>query len=581
MVEAHIQNLIQKIEEKQDQIIQDLPTLFLIDLLFDLSVIYEDYYAQNRNGSPGALQTGTDALGRVVNKLVRFGDFKQERRDVEQVQLECFQNLVSLAGNNSQSEKLANLLKLELQLLELESLQQTDKFDRSCEVKLHPDGKLSTTIVHQEGFKYEITTEWKYKYQISFFWNTGEKIVDYQLKNGKVILPSTNDHDANSAIGILSWEYATKAYLEQYGIEETFTYQRQQYDTGLLSQVLAFLIVYPQSRYGVSFEEHLESGNTPKVVLETILQGIDRYEDFTGPLFLETWPDMVIRMNEVFPKVPKEKMERHLAFFTATIRTEKEAIDLFQTPLLRMGNIVAIFCRPLMLQNPWLPLIRRLIGNPGDKYENARSSRAVETLSCLFEAHGFQTIVEYEIPKANSNQPDTDIDLAAFDGDHLFLFQHKMTAPKATWSEYKSHIDDALKEANRQNRKAYSYLESNWSSFREKWRTELDWEQINVHRIILSTSYEADRRVFSEESIKISQFELERYLRNDPFFLIDEDQWEITNEHNLGFYPQEARLSGGNLWKLIQENRLWSFLDKQINKADLTRYLPEFDPGIL
>ena len=110
--------------------------------------------------------------------------------------------------------------------------------------------------------------------------------------------------------------------------------------------------------------------------------------------------------------------------------------------------------------------------------------------------------------------------------------------------------------------KVLNFLSNNWEDFRAELDSELAWKSVIVHRIILSSTFEADRSSkFLDKGLwKISMFELERYLQNDAalMFNVDSDQPIPTLQD--GFYPKGEQLSGQRLWELIEEGILWKFL---------------------
>lgn len=547
--------------KRQRELIEKYPARYYFDLLFDLATIFEEFYV-DQHDDRGRLQEGSVALANLSFAILLQKQFIEDKRVVDKIQNKWYAKIQKQAKKSGrQNNTLTELLHTSLALSELDEYEDIEKNDSSRKLRLQDTG-LQVEVLYQDLIDIEKVTQQKYPFEIAYYVNYGRQLAPHWIKEAKIILPGKTDLDVEASFGIISWEIATTEYLAHYGIEETFSWHGNTYQTILIVRILAFFVEYYKSRYGTSFEMniHRDASTVPSAIYKSMEElGIETGEPL-GPFVLLDQKNMVKRLHKIFRSTtPKPEIEKHLVFFTVHINKKLEKLSLLHTPFLCQGDKTAIFLRPLMWQNPWIPIVQRLIGN---KKEEASVTIATNRLKDLFKKREFSVLADEVIYQEDGKTPLTDIDMAALKDKHLFLFQLKMTPPRSHAQLYKSHVKDALTKAYRQNRKVFNYLSENWIEFRHKLDTDIAWNELQIHRIVLSTSFEADRSEKIKESIKISQFELERYLMNNARLLIDDDMEEIPKVLQYPFY-EEGELTGDRLWELIESNTLWSFLDKK------------------
>jgi hypothetical protein len=578
-IEEYIEKLQSTIDEKQLAIIDSLEGEYALDVLFEFAIIYESYFLEYYDRNSGMLQLSTFSLAHLLRKIFkRQKKWSRELDDVEQIHVRIVMRLLQNIEKSTEETIIWALLYYESLRAELDNIKDI-LYDRSCKVTITPDGKLSVENINEAGLRNELKTQLKYPFQTSYYNFSAQVRVEEMINVGLFKPQGGNEMARNASEPIKAQEIATRAFLDHYGIEEEFIWRGEHYQASLLVRLLSSLIYSFQSSYGQLFAQQGKKLPFRQKIFDTIIDFINKgVEEIPGPLFLCALSSFYDRTINNFSEIEAEILRKHIDFFRYKLGKNPDELQLAQTPLLQIGNYLAIFVRPLMLQNAWFPLVQKLIGNPGDKGESGRSMRAANRLGSLFKDRGFHTLVEENILKKEGKDVKTDIDIAAFKDNHLFLLQLKMTRPKLFGSEYKSHLEDALKVAYRQNRKVCNHLEANWSMFKRKLGTTSEWKEITKHLIVVSTSFEGDRRAIFKESLKISQFELERYLLNDAYLMLDEDKMEIPDALKKPFYSKKG-LTGKRLWELIESDALWSFLNKKVEIVDLQRHLPTFDPA--
>jgi hypothetical protein len=573
-----LSRLQNRIRQRQRQITTTLEEHYAFDFLFLLAVLFEDFYEQSPDDF-NFLQQSTAGLGQLTGQVFQNKKWKYDAEDTEQKQVRMLARLYHIAQEPSQLASLSRLLKLEGYFSQLATLKDINAYDHSCKLMQTADGRIVTLLVNETGLQREAKTLLKYKFVKTYYTFSGMMMVERRIREELFLSRGRDEVDRYAYRQILAQEIAVQEYLDHYGIESEFSWHGTELDSSLLSHILSFFTYYFQARYGEAWHQEQSEMTVPQKVLKVNMDLVEKgARELLGPLYLCTFENMLTRLCECLPPhVEEDVLRAHLAFFIHKLERPEEVIDLAQTPLLQYEDHIAIFVRPLMLQNAWYPLVQRLVGNPEDREEKKRVERAAFRLGDLFKERGFKVIVEEPIKKAESKEDKTDIDLAAFKDSHLFLFQLKMTALKPRARDYKSHLENALKKAYRQNRKVYQHLAEHWAIYRSRLGTHKTWEQVEVHQLVISTSLEGDRRPIFGDSLKISQFELERYLKNDAYLMADDDTMKIPFALQTPFY-ENGNLTGPRLWELIEQDTLWSFLDERVAAQDLGAFLPVFDP---
>lgn len=572
MVSQEIERLKESLLQKQQTLIGQLGYSDLLQLLFDLAIIFEDYSYQNRHRT---FDSAIICLGKLILNVIKFRPpIDVGEGDLEEIQVALLSVLLAKKDKKSVSPKLEKLFRVYLDVESLEELQQIDKYDRSCNVMYKGNNEFRTQLAHLEGRQYDIKVGLKYQYQIDFYYNKASIIAEQQIKTGQLELLGKNELDREASLVQCIQKIAALEILLHYGIESEFTIESITYKKELLLEILSLLITYPQSRYGLGFEQNADKLGIIQAVLQTNIEFIQRGgREMPGPLLICTWRDLEERMISVFgERYSEDDICAHIKFFTIFLNHGTEELAIYKTPILRLDDHAFIFVRPLMLQNSWITLLKKLLGQTGKVDEQMRAKRSTQRLATLFRESGFNVVTDHVLKLPMSKgKSETDIDLGAIKGKYLFLLQIKMTGPRATYKSIQSFIENSLKEAGKQNKRVMAFLPKNWKEEREIFETDLPWEELIKIPLVVSTIFDRDRQEFSG-SLKISQFELERYLENDAYFLFNNDQ-ELSGQ-NHRFY--EGELSGAKLHRLIQEEKLWQFLDPIVQEKNITDYLPTF-----
>lgn len=571
-VSEKLKELLVQHNDRKWRALAQLPVFEPVAFLMELALVFEEKFASEEH--LGRVQVGVMALDRLLEEVFGEAEFNKGTKTLEEIQLQLRQVLkkVEQDGTNKNIQQLFSLYESEIRLQELI---QIHKYDKNCTVTYYQEGRIKTVLKNPEGLRHYIKDGLKFEQLTDFYAKKGVLMSEDSVVRGKVHLPEDQDEQL-IFLEAVAQSLAASDYLDHYGVEEILKLENRLYKKSHLVEALSFLISYVQLKYGSILGEQDPKEDVIISIARTMRENIAQAEGETpGPLFISTWKELVHRMHDVFlAQLSLQEVEQVLSVFAIRLDRPIKELNIFEKPLLRLGPIIVLFARPLMLQNGWMPILNTLFRGTHKREQQKRVDLATEKLAEKFRKHGFQVWSDEKL--VTNGGIKTDIDLVVFKKDHLFLLQLKMTTPRATQKEADSHIREALKKAGKQAREAYEFLEENWPVIQHKWDISQKWQDLKVIPLVVSTSFEADRQEFSGY-LKISKFELERYLENDAFLFhhnpLDfppDDNW--TNPYL--FYPADAQVSGAELLNLIEEDRLWLFLEPMVFAKDTTDYLP-------
>ncbi|MCB9052392.1 MAG: hypothetical protein H6556_23400 [Lewinellaceae bacterium] len=572
-------------QSNQDQIntlISQLAYTSPFTFLFDLSVFFEQQYAHL--GPDKRMQVAGVWLGKLIKEVLAKKALPTPKKPDAALQEELLGRLVQL-NDAGMDETLVSICRLFETNEFLEDFRQIHQYDDNCELRAYGEGCIRTVVKEGRfaGLKNYIRDGMKYEKLADYYFNKGRIEAFELLKSGNLALADKTEDDLDH----LAHQIAAQSFLEHYGVEPEFTMNGQHYHTALLIQLLSFLIIYTRSRYGVPWEEQAGEDDTVKRIFSVWGANLkERGRQTPRSLFVSSWEKFIRRANTTFKnKWTKEDIEQHLLFFSSRVDGSLKYLNIFEKPLLLLDDKVAFFARPLMMQNGWVPVLLPLIKRTSREQPegaNARVKRSTELLGQKFREHDFIVLNDVDLIIPDTGKSVTDIDLLAIKENHLFVMQLKMTYPRATLREAWKHRKDKLAEGGEQVKSSIDYLAKYWPEFRAKLNIQKDWAELKVTPLVVSTSFEYDRDLFSG-FLKISQFELERYLENDAFLLSagHEDLLENNSlEIEFKFYRDEEKLSGQRLRELIHGNALWGFLEPCVFATPVDGFLPVFGfPG--
>lgn len=536
--------VLKDITDERNNLLNQLSYENGLDFLLDAVMLFEKNYS------------GLEPSTQLQSAIEWFGDFIKDAFGCKAFKLpdlqeeELLQRLVLLLNELEKkefNETLIQLFQVYAMQQNLKTFDEIQKSDPNCEVVEYDEGCIITRIKegHLDGLRNYIRIGLQYEAMNDYYANLGLFVAFQKVNQGKIVLPGENGNNNEAAFTHEIVKNSIHPYLDHYGIEPNVTIKNQQYQTGLLVQLIAFFI----QRTGSS----------------------------RLPLEVYSWPIFIDRIHQIFNHFSREEVEKHLLFFTSSLDRINDYVNLFEKPLLVSGKTIVLIHLSLRLQNGFQPIIFPLIKhvNKGDedRAKKERVKRSTDQLAQKFEAHGFLVHTDKDLfdPEKPGNKI-TDIDIVALKENWLVLLQIKMTHPRATMKEADDH-EKVLQKAGKQMDRTLTYLSEHWENANIIPSCNLKWSEIHVLPLVISTSFEFDREHFSD-FLKISQFELERYLYNDPYLMHQNPEELLKQEERHTFYPPDEPLTGELLNALVSSNALWSFLEPEVQAMPLEGYLP-------
>lgn len=572
-----VAQLKEQADDSKNALLDQLPANDLLTTLFDLAVYLEEHYGDL--GASNKMQVAGIWLSKLIEDIVSKRQDKAITYTEEAAHQKILERLVKLHEKGF-DKGFIELCQTYENVEYLEDLRQIQAYDENCEVKAYAEGCFRTLIRKDrfEHFQRYVKDGEKIEAVTEYYTNAGREAAFELTRNGNFVPQGANEDDQADSFDILAMQIAAMSCVEHFGIEENFKLEGKAYRTSLLIQIISFLSVYAKSRYGYSYESQPKDLPAIQRIMRVWQTHIEKGGRIaSGPLFVDTWESFRQRMSAVLVNHSEDEIDRHLALISAQLDGSERYVNVLEKPLLRFGDSVFFFARPLMHQNGWLPVLLPLLKNITGKKEpegkGLRVTRSTEGLAERFRRNGFRVLVDEKLPRPeNPAQTLTDVDILALKDNWLVILQIKMTHPRATLKEIADHKKQ-LEKGGDQLGKTMGFFEENWPAFRGKLESDKEWSNLKTIPLVVSTSFEFDRERFSGY-LKISQFELERYLDNDAH-LLHLTPGEPLEDSGLLFYQSQEKLSGALLQQLIQSDALWQFLDVWVAARNVDDLLPE------
>ena len=528
----------------RNNLLNQLPHENGLDFLLEAVILFEKNYGKLEPSTQ--LQSAIEWFGNLLKDV--FGRKAFSLPDLSESEL--YQRLIS-RSNELHKQGFSTVLTQLFEICQSQQVLKTIKdiclSDPHCEVVEYDEGCIITRVRegHLEHLRNYIRIGLQYEAMNDYYANLGLLIAFQKVNQGKVVLPGENEDNNEASFTHEIVKNSIYPYLDHYGIEPNVTIRNQQYQTGLLVQLIAFFI----QRAGSS----------------------------RLPLEVYSWHTFVDRIHQVFNHFSRAELEKHLLFFASNLNRINDYVDLFEKPLLVSEKNVGLLHLPLRIQNGFqailFPLIKDVNKGDEERAKTERVKRSTEQLAGKFKALGFLVFTDKDLfdPEKPGNKI-TDIDIVAIKENWLVLLQIKMTHPRATMKEADDH-EKVLQKAGKQMERTLTYLSEHWENANIIPSCNLKWSDIHVLPLVISTSFEFDREHFSG-FLKISQFELERYLDNDPYLMHLNPEELLEEAERNTFYPPDEPLTGELLNALVTSNALWSFLEPEVQAMPLEGYLP-------
>ncbi len=332
------------------------------------------------------------------------------------------------------------------------------------------------------------------------------------------------------------------------------------------------------------FKRHMEFLNLPeKVTIENIEIDLSLIVEFLQYFSFENnkleeisifnWEELLNQFSELF-KIEKSVFEKYLNHVTTDLGNSNN-VELLNAPFIKINNSV-IWIASLMRKRDWKTIwMNRLktwnkIEKPTKNEINTNRESAVKR---IFKNAGYKT--KESIQLWSLEKKVGDIDVLAYKNGTMFIVEVKSS--QITDEVITSQITETIKlegVAAEQLQKIKTFLtdNENWNWIKKETgiQTNKNFEDIDVHYLIVTDYFEGDSKVYKDNYRKISIWELDVILKNNKKSLLNNffvkaimamNGIEHKSSIDYDLWKGKKTINPAEIMKCIEENRVWKELD--------------------
>jgi hypothetical protein len=266
--------------------------------------------------------------------------------------------------------------------------------------------------------------------------------------------------------------------------------------------------------------------NPYKNIMEIMMQNEEEYNNSVLPVLFREF-DLLIKQADEITRSEKGTARHSISLFTNKLSDDRTTrINISEKPFIKIGQnvfwVAGILSNKnysIMLQNLLLQEDRKKgKGGPTQLY----SKNAEENLVFWFNKSGFDTLANHTFISGNG-----EIDLLALKDGMLFIGEIKSTFYRSTVREIHLHLNNeefGIRKAIGQLEKDIVYLESNWNEIKNLLKTKLNFSDIKVVPLAISSTLEEGQGkmlIGGLEGFIVSSFDLTLILTNRKFYLLN------------------------------------------------------------
>lgn len=266
--------------------------------------------------------------------------------------------------------------------------------------------------------------------------------------------------------------------------------------------------------------------NPYRVILEVMLHNEQEFKNSAMPLLFREF-DILVRQSDEINHAEKETSRHSISLFTNNLSDPKTSrINISDKPFIKIGRNIYWIAGILSNKNYSVMLQNILLQTDRKKDENsptkAYSKNTEENLLYWFNQNGFSAIGNHEYIAGRG-----EIDLLALKDNTLFIGEVKSTFYRTSVREIQMHFnneDTGIKKAISQLEKDISYLKSNWDVIKGLLKTELNYGDLNIIPLAISSTLEEGQgkiEIAGCDGFIVSGFDLTLILTNRKFYLLN------------------------------------------------------------
>ena len=540
---------------------------FIAAIDFETLLVYCGYYYEWRRFQEGITRSDNPDTIEIINAILNR-KMKSNRTDKEK--------LKSSPNSKSFDEKSFKILRKVVRNLKLQKhiIKNFNKIDQAhelaflmewslqmeSEVKSYEKGKYQ--LVHLDDVKLLQWFKANKKYRAQHW---------YDQNMFKSVFAKKEQLFQNSQLDPYTKLATVKMWTNQLKfLESRFPEQITFEDRSCFSSLNYFKLLNSLSQHANSRWNHLIEGQLVLGVgLDNALWEVIIDNDLKGTssslIFAKDYNKFITALLDDWDRKESETITDYL---TNTLEKHSPKIDLNLRPFLKIGEVLYWFPGIIANKNYSSLLEKRLFTDsnspkaPKSNFDHEEwTANAANYIADIFRQAGFKhTITDKKYKKPIQS----DIDLAVYADDYLFIFEIKYTYGRAQINEIRSYTKTkgrAIQKAFDQLEKHLQYLSipGNTEGLLKEMGADILPDELQIIRIILDNSFEEDGKY--GEIYKISKLELEVILRNEVWLLLDQLQIQEMGEElfNLSLWSGN-RCTAKDIFNNIQQGTVWKLL---------------------
>lgn len=217
-----------------------------------------------------------------------------------------------------------------------------------------------------------------------------------------------------------------------------------------------------------------------------------------------------------------------LNFISYDIESSSNALNLLETPFIKIGEVLVYNTLSVYLNNPSIIIEnfffrkeklmqQKLHAEKSTQLKDVVSLALEEKIEDLFQKSGFNTLHGVQLEKGNEGE----IDVLVWKGSELLIIEAKKTYTRRNIKSIELYTK-TLEKAGKQTSKCIDYVNKNKHAFLKEHNIKIAPKNLKIYGLIISSTQEGNFSVYGEGAYsKISLIELSILLHDTKSALVD------------------------------------------------------------
>jgi hypothetical protein len=440
--------------------------------------------------------------------------------------------------------------------LELEYLYDKyclQNFELNCSdprsIVLKPSNREAFIKFKRNGFKYP-------------FWNNYHQN-NFALLNEDVLESiQTSDASWYNKVGQINARINFFQYIEL-GLPEMIPVGDNKNVSALhCFQILNSLASWTNIRWNNLIEMHIldNSLHLPYEVIEDVMVQNQHRKNTIFPICDRSY-DQLVRQTQEILKLEADDSRSCLKLLTNNLSDTKRPLNLLETPFIKYGKNVYWIAGIFSNKNYCITL-QNILQRSSEVARKDVAKYSEEKLQHFFDINSYKTVINHHYLDHNG-----EIDLLALKGNYLFIAQIKSTYTRTTVEEITEHRQNdetGIEKAINQLKRDVAYLRVYWEQIRQELGTELDFDEVMIVPLAVTTSLEDSEGRFNIsgcDGFIASAFDLELVLCNKKGLLFNITEMALSDAFPNGIPAEYIMVSAGILVDELISSKIATIVD--------------------